>query len=192
MPDRSIVVKPIAGSLGAEVSGVDLAAPLRNSTAAELRRAFVEHLVLFFRDQTLTPEQQLAVSRLFGPLVRMPYGFALAMVACSVRVSLPRALTVSLLIFELATVCPVASSKTRKLADPVQQERVMRSRRYPEFDDHKQDHERLLDEIRDIMDGYELHGRYDAEALSAALGTWFSEHFRTRDARLHAALARPG
>lgn len=72
------------------------------------------------------------------------------------------------------------------------EERVMRSRRYPEFDDHKQDHERLLDEIRDIMDGYELHGRYDAEALSAALGTWFSEHFRTRDARLHAALARPG
>src|SRR5580704_14055916 len=73
MSDRSIVVQPIAGALGAEVSGVDLAEPLRNSVAAELRRAFVDHLVLFFRSQTLTPEQHLAVSRLFGPLVRMPY-----------------------------------------------------------------------------------------------------------------------
>jgi hemerythrin len=69
------------------------------------------------------------------------------------------------------------------------EEKVMRSRRYPEFADHKQDHERLLDEIREIMDGYELHGRYDARALGDALDTWFGEHFRTRDARLHRELA---
>jgi hemerythrin len=69
------------------------------------------------------------------------------------------------------------------------EEKVMRSRRYAELDSHKQDHERLLDEIRDIMDGYELHGRYDAGALSAALDAWFTEHFRTHDARLHHALA---
>ena len=73
MPYQSISVEPIAGALGAEVRGVDLSAPLRNSVAAELRRAFVEHLVLFFRDQSLTPEQHLAASRLFGPIVRMPY-----------------------------------------------------------------------------------------------------------------------
>jgi taurine dioxygenase len=73
MPYQSISVHPVAGSLGAEVGGVDLAEPLRNSVADELRRAFVEHLVLFFRDQTLTSEQHLAVSRLFGPIVRMPY-----------------------------------------------------------------------------------------------------------------------
>jgi taurine dioxygenase len=73
MPHQTLSVKPIAGSLGAEVSGVDLAGPLRTSVAEELRRAFVEHLVLFFRDQALTPEQHLAVSRLFGPLARMPY-----------------------------------------------------------------------------------------------------------------------
>src|SRR5260370_23730349 len=73
MPYQSISVEPIAGALGAEVSGVDLAEPLRNSTTGELRQAFTEHLVLFFRDQRLTPEQHLAVSRLFGPLVRMPY-----------------------------------------------------------------------------------------------------------------------
>jgi taurine dioxygenase len=66
-------VRPIAGSLGAEVAGVDLAGPLRNSVAEEPRSAFVEHLVLFFRDQAPTPERHLAVSRLFGPLARMPY-----------------------------------------------------------------------------------------------------------------------
>jgi taurine dioxygenase len=73
MPYQSISVDPIAGALGAEVSGVNLAEPLGNSVAAELRRAFVEHLVLFFRGQTLTPERHLAASRLFGPIVRMPY-----------------------------------------------------------------------------------------------------------------------
>ncbi|HLJ19632.1 MAG TPA: TauD/TfdA family dioxygenase, partial [Stellaceae bacterium] len=73
MPYESISVEPVAGALGAEVRGADLGAPLRNSVTAELRRAFVEHGVLFFRNQTLTPEQHLAISRIFGPLVRMPY-----------------------------------------------------------------------------------------------------------------------
>ena len=73
MSYQSIIVEPIAGALGAEIRGVDLAEPLRNSVAAELRHAFVEHCVLFFRDQRLTPEQHLAASRLFGPIVRMPY-----------------------------------------------------------------------------------------------------------------------
>jgi taurine dioxygenase len=73
MTYQSITVRRVAGSLGAEVSGVDLAQPLSNTAAAEIRRAFVENLVLFFRDQRLTPEQHLAFSRLFGRLCRMPY-----------------------------------------------------------------------------------------------------------------------
>ena len=73
MAYQSITVQPVAGSLGAEVSGVDLAAPLSNAAAAEIRRAFTENLVLFFRDQRLTPEQHLAFSGLFGRLCRMPY-----------------------------------------------------------------------------------------------------------------------
>jgi len=68
------------------------------------------------------------------------------------------------------------------------EENVMRRMRYPQLGAHKGDHERLLDEIRDMMDGYELHGRYDAQSLSDALDKWFSEHFRTHDARLHTAL----
>jgi taurine dioxygenase len=73
MPDPALHIRPIAGSLGAEIDGVDLAKPLANSAAAAIRRAFTEHLVLFFRDQSLSPEQHLAFSRLFGPLSRMPY-----------------------------------------------------------------------------------------------------------------------
>ena len=69
------------------------------------------------------------------------------------------------------------------------EEKVMRERRYAELQSHKADHERLLDEIRDIMDDYELHGRYDPGALGTALDVWFTVHFRTHDARLHNALA---
>ena len=69
------------------------------------------------------------------------------------------------------------------------EEKVMRARHYAGYHEHKRDHERLLDEIRDIMDDYEQAGRYDAVALGVALDRWFSEHFRTHDARLHAALA---
>lgn len=71
--NRSIELQPAAGSLGAEVRGLDLARPLRNSAADELRQALVEHLVLFFRDQNLTPDQHLEFSRLFGSLLRVPY-----------------------------------------------------------------------------------------------------------------------
>ncbi|MEJ2130391.1 MAG: bacteriohemerythrin [Gammaproteobacteria bacterium] len=63
------------------------------------------------------------------------------------------------------------------------EEKAMREMRYDEFDDHKADHERLLDEIRDLMD--EVDDGLDADDLGRRLDLWFSEHFRTRDARLH-------
>ena len=67
------------------------------------------------------------------------------------------------------------------------EERFMRERRYDQLDQHKADHERLLDEIRDIMDEFE--GREIASAeLGAKLDAWFSRHFETHDARLHKAL----
>lgn len=69
------------------------------------------------------------------------------------------------------------------------EERVMREHRYDAFDDHKADHERLLDEIRDIMDQFEIDAYFNYEtALSDELGAWFGVHFRTKDARLHKAL----
>lgn len=63
-------VEPLSGALGAEVSGVDLAQPLDAATVAEIKRALWRYLVVFFRDQHLSPEAQCAFTRNFGPLVR--------------------------------------------------------------------------------------------------------------------------
>lgn len=68
------------------------------------------------------------------------------------------------------------------------EERIMRENRYDEYAEHKADHERLLDEIRDMMDGYELRGAFDDETLARRLRDWFGEHFRTKDSRLHGRL----
>lgn len=68
-----IDVRRVAGALGAEIGGVDLSAPLPDETIAAIRKALVEHQVIFFRDQTLTPQQQLAFGRRFGPLNIHPY-----------------------------------------------------------------------------------------------------------------------
>ena len=64
----------------------------------------------------------------------------------------------------------------------------MAARWYPEFSPHKADHERLLDDIRDIMDEYSVQGVLDDQALSNRLATWFGDHFKTYDARLHSFL----
>jgi alpha-ketoglutarate-dependent taurine dioxygenase len=50
-------VTPLATHVGAEISGVDLAAAQGKSELAEIRRALGEYGVVFFRDQHLTPEQ---------------------------------------------------------------------------------------------------------------------------------------
>jgi hemerythrin len=65
------------------------------------------------------------------------------------------------------------------------EEKFMRDTGYDGFAAHKEDHESLLDEIRDIMDRVEDDGSYDEDRLSAELERWFTEHFKTHDARLH-------
>ncbi len=65
-------IKRIAGALGAEVHGADLAASLPVDIVAEIRRALLEHLVVFFRDQHLTVEQFLAFARTLGTPVGYP------------------------------------------------------------------------------------------------------------------------
>ena len=63
-----LTVTPLAPALGAEVSGIDLAAPLAAATLSELKAAWGEHLVLRFRGQPLSDPELLAFSRLLGPL----------------------------------------------------------------------------------------------------------------------------
>jgi hemerythrin len=65
------------------------------------------------------------------------------------------------------------------------EEKMMRASLYPALLEHKQDHETLLDELRDIMDEVEDDGEYDEAQLSIDLGRWFGDHFKTHDAKLH-------
>ncbi len=67
-----IDVRPLSAALGAEVS-VDLAAALDDEAVAALRAALHDHVVIFFRDQTLTPDALVALARRFGPVVEYPY-----------------------------------------------------------------------------------------------------------------------
>ena len=65
------------------------------------------------------------------------------------------------------------------------EEQMMKRHRYPEYAEHRADHERLLDEIRDIADSYEESADIDHDAFKRRLRDWFQNHFSTHDARLH-------
>lgn len=65
------------------------------------------------------------------------------------------------------------------------EEKFMRETEYEHFPSHKDDHEKLLDEIRDIMDRVEDDGSFDEARLSSELEEWFTVHFGTHDAKLH-------
>ena len=76
MPDATynrIKVEPTSGALGAEVAGVDLATRVDDATFAEIYRAWLEHHVLFFRDQHITPAQQTVFAERFGELEAYPF-----------------------------------------------------------------------------------------------------------------------
>jgi taurine dioxygenase len=74
MGETGLVVRRLAGALGAEVSGVDLAAPLSDLLVAELRRLWLAHGVLFFQDQgALTPRLLVELARRFGTPVEYPF-----------------------------------------------------------------------------------------------------------------------
>jgi taurine dioxygenase len=64
---------PLCSSLGVEVRGVDLAAPLDAEIGAALSEALAAHLLLVFRNQRLTPEQYLQAATIFGPPMRQHY-----------------------------------------------------------------------------------------------------------------------
>lgn len=71
------------------------------------------------------------------------------------------------------------------------EERVMRQSGYDEYEAHKDDHEELLDQIRDLMDIYSTDPDKGLDLLQARLSDWFAIHFSTFDARLHGELDMP-
>jgi len=68
------------------------------------------------------------------------------------------------------------------------EERFMRERRYDQTTQHKADHERLLDELREIMDDCRDRGDRSGESPTARIEDWFANHFKTHDSRLHSRL----
>lgn len=69
------------------------------------------------------------------------------------------------------------------------EETVMRKHQYDEYAEHKADHEKLLDDLRDIMDDHEAGADMNyEERLGIAVRDWFVNHFKTKDARLHRLL----
>ncbi len=63
-----VKIRPLPGSFAAEVLGLDLSQPLGDEDFRRIHRAHLDHHVLVFRDQRITPEQQIAFSRRFGAL----------------------------------------------------------------------------------------------------------------------------
>ena len=69
------------------------------------------------------------------------------------------------------------------------EEKIMRDARYPEYAPHKEDHDRLLEDIRDIMDDVETGRQVDiGPDLKKRMTSWFGIHFATLDRELHVKL----
>jgi alpha-ketoglutarate-dependent taurine dioxygenase len=73
MRRNSPQIHPLAGAIGAEVSGVDLGGEIDDDTIAAVRRAWLDHLVIFLRGQDLPPARFLAVARRFGEPIEYPF-----------------------------------------------------------------------------------------------------------------------
>lgn len=70
---KHFTVRPMAATIGAELSGVDLTTDLPDAAIAEIRQALHDFKVIFFRNQPLTPEQHVAFARRFGELEIHPF-----------------------------------------------------------------------------------------------------------------------
>ncbi|MFW8565442.1 TauD/TfdA dioxygenase family protein [Orrella sp. 11846] len=66
-------VKRLSGALGAEISGIDLQGDLSSEQIAQLRQIWLDHGVIFFRDQDLSPDQFLAFAQSFGEIIEYPF-----------------------------------------------------------------------------------------------------------------------
>ena len=63
MRNDKIDVRPIAGAIGAEIHNVDISAELSDATISDIRKALLDHCVIFFRNQTLDVDRHKAFAR---------------------------------------------------------------------------------------------------------------------------------
>src|SRR5256885_2602718 len=103
-------VRRLAGALGAEVLGIDLKNNLSSEVVGEIRRAFLEHLVIFFRDQDLSPAQFMAFARRMGRPIEYPFVKGIA--------GFPEVIEVKKLEHERVNFGGVWHSDTTYLAEP--------------------------------------------------------------------------
>lgn len=68
MQSNSIQITPASGAVGAEIAGIDLSEPLRDDALATVKQTLADRGVVFFRDQSLSPEQHIALARQFGDI----------------------------------------------------------------------------------------------------------------------------
>jgi taurine dioxygenase len=65
---KTIEVMPVSRAVGAEISGADIAAGISDEQFTEIRQAFIDHGVIFFRDQEITPDQHIEFARRWGEI----------------------------------------------------------------------------------------------------------------------------
>jgi taurine dioxygenase len=73
---NSLKIQPLQPTIGAEISGIDLRSPLSTELRDEIKAAVLDYKVVFFRDQQLNRDQQVAFAKQFGPIYTPPYAAA--------------------------------------------------------------------------------------------------------------------
>jgi taurine dioxygenase len=73
MTSQHLDVRPISGAMGAEIRGVDLSQELDSATFGAIHQALLDHGAIFFRDQDITPAQQMAFGRRWGKVHLHPH-----------------------------------------------------------------------------------------------------------------------
>ena len=73
MAGKGFEVRRLSGSIGAEILGIDLASETGDNVIGEIRQIWLEHNVIFFRDQDLPPAKFLAFAKRFGDVVEYPF-----------------------------------------------------------------------------------------------------------------------
>ena len=78
MSYRHFEAVPVSPAIGVELRGIDLSQELDDEAIGEIRQALLDHLVIFFRDQSLTPARQIAFARRFAEISFYPFVTGLA------------------------------------------------------------------------------------------------------------------